>query len=361
MSYSTLPAPLVPAEVDLRDFQYMELDVRRLRDSRFGAEVSGDAFRAGVMLWCASWHQVPCGSVPDDDIELANLAGFGRFFKEWRKVRDQALQGFVKCSDGRLYHETVCEKAAAAWLSKLAHHYSRACDRLRKKNKARAAEQLAPLPELTFDQWNAERVAAGIPMEKAEASAGIPQTAPPPKQGIPAENALKGNGEGTERRGNGEGTEIKEKEPGEVVAAAPPDSGAPPPPAPPPPPAADAAPKPVAERGARLPKDWELPKAWGDWALGKYPQWTAEKVRLEGSKFRNHWVAKTGKDATKLDWRGTWENWCHSPIAHQDDPKPGARGGPLMPIDTTAKNAEAKRLVFGIPDTPIHQEVLPHA
>lgn len=108
---SDLPAPLVPAEVDLRDFQYMELDVRRLRDSRFGAEVSGDAFRAGVMLWCAAWHQVPAGSLPDDDIELANLAGYGRFVKEWRKVRAEALQGFVPCSDGRLYHEVVCEKA----------------------------------------------------------------------------------------------------------------------------------------------------------------------------------------------------------------------------------------------------------
>lgn len=41
------PAPLTAAEVDLRDFQYMELDVRVLRDSRFAAQVVGDAFHAG--------------------------------------------------------------------------------------------------------------------------------------------------------------------------------------------------------------------------------------------------------------------------------------------------------------------------
>ena len=227
-----LPAPLVDAEVDLRDFQYMELDVRLLRDSRFGAEVSGDAFRAGVMLWCASWHQVPAGSVPDDDIELANLAGYGRFVKEWRKERAQALQGFIKCSDGRLYHAMVCKKAQSAWDAKLQHHYERARDRLRKGNKARAAANQPQLPEFTFEQWNQQRLSRGVPMEKAEASAGIPQNAAEPAGGIPPENALKGNGEGKgEGKGEGEG-DISSSEPNGSGAEAPP--GPPPPPPPPP-------------------------------------------------------------------------------------------------------------------------------
>lgn len=202
------PEPLVPAEVDLRDFQYMELDVRTLRDSRFAAQVTGDAFRAGVLLWCAAWHQVPAGSVPDDDVELANLAGYGRFIKEWRKVRAEALTQFVKCSDGRLYHETVAEKAAAAWQSRLQHHYDRARDRLRKANKAREAKSLPPLPDITFEQWNSARLSAGIPPEKAEAF-----------QELPAENALKGRG-----NGEGEGTERE-------TSLIPPVPPAPPPPA----------------------------------------------------------------------------------------------------------------------------------
>ena len=91
-----LPQPLTPADCDLRDFQYMELDVRRLRDSEFAAGATGEAFRAGVLLWCAAWHQVPAASLPDNDTELANLAGYGRVVKEWKKVREQALNGFVK-------------------------------------------------------------------------------------------------------------------------------------------------------------------------------------------------------------------------------------------------------------------------
>src|SRR6185437_14830762 len=119
-----LPAPLTPPDCDLSDFQYMELDVRRLRDSKFASTPSGDAFRAGVLLWCASWHQIPAGSLPDDDVELANLSGFGRMpvsVKEWKKLRAEALTGFIKCSDGRLYHPVIAEKAQSAFAAKASY------------------------------------------------------------------------------------------------------------------------------------------------------------------------------------------------------------------------------------------------
>lgn len=206
------PEPLTPKDCDLRDFQYMELDVRSLRDSRFSAQVSGDSFRAGVLLWCAAWHQVPAGSLPDDDIELANLAGYGRFTKEWRKVRDEALTKFVKCSDDRLYHMEVSKKALAAWNAKLHHHYDRARDRLRKANKARSAEGRDQIPEFTFEQWNDSRISKGIPMEKTEASTGIPELSKTTPAGIPPENALRGRGNGEgEGKGEGEG-DLKRKE-----------------------------------------------------------------------------------------------------------------------------------------------------
>jgi hypothetical protein len=67
----------------------------------------------------------------------------------------------------------------------------------------------------------------------------------------------------------------------------------------------------IPGRGSRLPRDWVLPKKWGEAALQRFPHWTAEYVReTVAVLFRNHWVGKAGKDAVKVDWPGTWENWC---------------------------------------------------
>lgn len=179
------PDPLVPIEVDLTEFGFMPLDVRRLRDSRIAASASGDEFRAAVLLWCASWHQKPAASLPDDDIELAQLSGYGRVIKEWKKVRDGALHGWVKCTDGRLYHPVIAEKANEAWAQKLEHAWSRECDRVRKENKRRAdaKEELLPLPPKP-------------PRNSLEVVRGIPSEIPPSSGGIPAETPLKGEGEG---------------------------------------------------------------------------------------------------------------------------------------------------------------------
>ena len=114
------PAPLVPVECDLRDFAFMPLDVVRLRDSGLTMEGSGDEFRAAVLLWCAAWRQIPAGSLPNDEKMLAALAGYGRDLRSWRTVWPGARRGWQLCSDGRLYHAVVCEKALAAWGGKMA-------------------------------------------------------------------------------------------------------------------------------------------------------------------------------------------------------------------------------------------------
>lgn len=115
MTDTTLPRPLVPAEVNLSDFATMPLDVKQLRDSRFAAEVDAEAFRAGVLLWCAAWHQTPAGSLPDDDRALAALSGLGR---RWRRWKEAALTGFILCSDGRYYHPRLAERALRVWEAK---------------------------------------------------------------------------------------------------------------------------------------------------------------------------------------------------------------------------------------------------
>lgn len=84
-----------------------------------------------------------------------------------------------------------------------------------------------------------------------------------------------------------------------------------------------------AKRGIRLALEWVLPPDWGDWAMAEFPHWGPDIVRQLADGFRDHWVAKPGADATKLDWLATWRNWCRSDIAQRQHPKP--KGEVLRP------------------------------
>jgi len=115
-----LPAPLTPADCNLRDFQFMPMDVARLLASETWVLGTGDERAAAMTLWLESWRQVPAGSVPTDDRMLAHLSQS----KAWKKVRAHALRGWVEASDGRLYHPVVAEKVLEAWIEKLAFSLS---------------------------------------------------------------------------------------------------------------------------------------------------------------------------------------------------------------------------------------------
>ncbi len=175
-----LPPPPTPADADLREFAFMPLDVLRLRDSEVAARSSGDEFRCAVLLWCAAWHQVPAGSLPDDDIVLSQLAGFGRAVKEWQKVREGSMRNWYKCQDGRLYHPVVAEKAAEAWAGRVKYAERKEAERVRKAEERRLKKE-------------AEEAALrrNSPPDNPDMSAGQTGNVQQTSHGNPPENALK--------------------------------------------------------------------------------------------------------------------------------------------------------------------------
>lgn len=189
---SDLPAPLVLEFVDLRDYQFLPLDVVRLRDSDLAALESAEAFRAAVLLWCASWHQVPAASLPDDDRVLANLAGYGRVVSEWQKVRPGAMRGWIACSDGRLYHPVVAEKAIEGWDKKVEQRYRNECSRIRKNNTRHGVDD--PIPN--FDTWFVSWTGYPCPKDRPSLSNG--QTAPVRETGAGQEGSVLKLSAGTE-------------------------------------------------------------------------------------------------------------------------------------------------------------------
>ena len=170
---SDLPEPLVPADVDLRHFEFMKLDVRRLRDSDLALTASAEAFRAAVLLWCAAWHQTPAASLPNDDAVLARLALVDR--KDWQKIRADALRGFVECSDGRLYHHVIAEKAFESW-EKSATNRKAARTRWDAPGHANAKRTQS---ERSTSKRNANACANAMPIEKEREIERDPPPTPP--------------------------------------------------------------------------------------------------------------------------------------------------------------------------------------
>ena len=135
-----MTAPLTPPDCDLRGLPYMPLDVVRLIDSDLTALSGGDQFKAAVLLWCKSWNQVPAASLPSDDRILARFLGLTP--GAWRRVRDVALRGWVECSDGRIYHPVVAEKALQAWSERQDHRAARENETERKRREREERKRL---------------------------------------------------------------------------------------------------------------------------------------------------------------------------------------------------------------------------
>jgi len=68
-------------------------------------------------------------------------------------------------------------------------------------------------------------------------------------------------------------------------------------------------------RGTRLPADWALQEEDGEWAETQGLQ--PDCILAEADKFKDYWHSKAGKDATKIDWRGTWRNWIRRAAENQ--------------------------------------------
>jgi hypothetical protein len=68
------------------------------------------------------------------------------------------------------------------------------------------------------------------------------------------------------------------------------------------------------KRATRIAEDFQVTPEMRAWAATKAPN---TDLGLETDKFINYWVAKSGKDATKLDWVATWRNWILNSRSNQ--------------------------------------------
>lgn len=187
--------PLVAADVDLTRLESFMLNAPKLLGSELVALSTGDEFKAAVMLWCRAWGQPRC-SLPDDDRVLASFAGYQRDLRGWAKVRDMALRGWVKCSDGRLYHPTLAAEASRAYKAKKQRQ-----DAINKRygkptsedtGEPTAVDQPKPREPYggpTIDGTGRDETGRDAPSEKEDISSGEGSSKPTARQAKTAEIA----------------------------------------------------------------------------------------------------------------------------------------------------------------------------
>jgi uncharacterized protein YdaU (DUF1376 family) len=64
----------------------------------------------------------------------------------------------------------------------------------------------------------------------------------------------------------------------------------------------------------RLSDDWKPTREYLEDALIIKPDLTQEWFVEVAHKFKDYWIAKSGKDATKADWLATWRNWVRREV-----------------------------------------------
>lgn len=280
---SDLPAPMTPANCELRGMPYMPLDVVRLIDSDLFALSTGDEFKAAVALWCKSWLQIPAGSLPDDDRVLAHLSSTG---PAWKLVKDMALRGWVKCSDGRFYHPVVAEKACVAWNQRLTQR-GKAAKRWGKRTDTdpppKSVDAAASKTDAAASNGECTGNAAEHDQnsEKCVINWDTSQDTGNQCTGNAAASDLLTHSNVIPMQARGT---LKEVSKLSLLS----DS-------------------PNSDRGTRLPEEWQPNESEAAYALSK-----GLDFALMAEEFRDHFHSKTGKEGRSLKWSANWQRWCRN-------------------------------------------------
>ena len=116
--------------------EWVELHFHALLSSRFVAlclhDDRRDIIGTALLLWGECYRQDPAGTLPTDDIELAQLARYGSDVAAWRAVKDRVLHGWGICQVEtedepvqRLSHRMITDIATRSFRRKAGRARSR--------------------------------------------------------------------------------------------------------------------------------------------------------------------------------------------------------------------------------------------
>ncbi|WP_337183830.1 DUF1376 domain-containing protein [Shinella sp.] len=265
--------------IDVRHLPYMPLVIERLRKSRAWLRCRRQPELGFYLmnLWMAAYHQVPAGSLEDDDDVLADAAMCDP--SKWDSIKSEVLTGWER-RDNRVWHNVVTEIATDA------------VTKTRLNKKRTEAARLARAQALAAKNGG-EFASEGSVTEIATDAVTEPVTG--------AVTASVTDDEGRSKK-----VEVSKKE------KEPPVGGS-------------------KKRAFRLPDDWQP-----DHSFGEAEGFSTAEINREADKFRDYWRQQPGQKGVKLDWTAAWRNWIRKAA---DDRKArkgaGSRSAPRADDDLT--------------------------
>lgn len=217
---------------------------------------------AYLLLIMAAWRRPNC-DLPDDDRFLARLARLEQ--AEWQGIKEVVMAFWSFDGRSKTWHQKRARKERSFLENQSQLQRDRATKGWEKRKKGDAAAMPdgcrmdAPTPTPTPTPTTPPSPSGSVPPHDVDAPVASAPSAPPP------DDLFSEKGE-----------------------------------------------KPPAKKAHRLPDDWRLSAKLGTWALDQEvdgTRLTEIEVRREAEKFRDHWHAKGGADARKVDWEATWRNW----------------------------------------------------
>lgn len=281
------------------------IDVQSLLGSDLAALGDPAANWYALLTWCAAFHQVPAGSLPDDDATLAYLVRLGRDVRTWRRMREKgAMRGWEKHSDGRLYHPVVT-KTVLQLLGK-----SRAG---RIAAEAKKARQNSQAVEMTETGRNDRSTVEDVSLYQSDNN--------------------RREGKGIEGKGVGDQAELgpsaEHPAQGSLIPEAP-----------------------KRERRPREPKI-PIPSDWSavgdDWKYAIDRGFNAQTIPIEEERFRLHFL-KTGEK--RPGWSNSWKSWILKSIEIKAER--AARQGGTPALRPSRADTAIEGMMAGLTEEDFH-------
>ena len=144
------PPPLLPKDIDLSESPDALISRKDFLKGRLARTGSFEERVAAWSLYMVAIDEDHAASLPNDDHELAFLAGYQHDIAGWRRVKEPVLQDWVLCSDGRYYHTDLSIRSLVFWIKRIASR--------RKAEAANCRRYKRTFDEAKFDRLTADAI-----------------------------------------------------------------------------------------------------------------------------------------------------------------------------------------------------------